>query len=164
MKGSRASKQLLHTFPPRVLHGETRPGRTRRLGLAGGDDRRTARQSRRVGGGDGYSSHMPLYALSSSLFIPSSSSPFFSLLITTLHSLFSFPPLDHPSHLLPQHPQQGTMLKSVSVAFIPLRHCLINLPGAWANALLDQGKVPPPIFHSFIPTGRIAGHLLRPLD
>ncbi|KAG0055231.1 Peroxisome biosynthesis protein pex1 [Gryganskiella cystojenkinii] len=33
------------------------------------------------------------------------------------------------------------MQKSVSVAFIPLRHCLINLPGAWANALLDQGKL-----------------------
>lgn len=33
------------------------------------------------------------------------------------------------------------MLKSVTVTFIPLRHCLINLPGAWANALLDQGKV-----------------------
>ncbi|KAG0249408.1 Peroxisome biosynthesis protein pex1 [Mortierella polycephala] len=33
------------------------------------------------------------------------------------------------------------MLKSVTVAFIPLRHCLINLPGAWVNALLDQGKV-----------------------
>ncbi|KAF9211041.1 Peroxisome biosynthesis protein pex1 [Podila verticillata] len=32
------------------------------------------------------------------------------------------------------------MLKSVTVTFIPLRHCLINLPGAWANALLDQGK------------------------
>ncbi|KAG0325736.1 Peroxisome biosynthesis protein pex1, partial [Podila humilis] len=34
-----------------------------------------------------------------------------------------------------------TMLKSVTVTFIPLRHCLINLPGAWANALLDQGKL-----------------------
>ncbi|KAF9902887.1 Peroxisome biosynthesis protein pex1 [Linnemannia zychae] len=33
------------------------------------------------------------------------------------------------------------MLKSVTVAFLPLRHCLINLPGAWANALLDQGKL-----------------------
>ncbi|KAG0026134.1 Peroxisome biosynthesis protein pex1 [Podila clonocystis] len=33
------------------------------------------------------------------------------------------------------------MLKSVTVTFIPLRHCLINLPGAWANALLDQGKL-----------------------
>ncbi|GJJ68100.1 peroxin-1 [Entomortierella parvispora] len=33
------------------------------------------------------------------------------------------------------------MLKSVSVAFIPLRHCLINLPSTWANALLDQGKL-----------------------
>ncbi|KAF9549645.1 Peroxisome biosynthesis protein pex1 [Mortierella hygrophila] len=33
------------------------------------------------------------------------------------------------------------MLKSVAVAFLPLRHCLINLPGAWANALLDQGKL-----------------------
>ncbi|KAF9191576.1 Peroxisome biosynthesis protein pex1 [Haplosporangium sp. Z 767] len=33
------------------------------------------------------------------------------------------------------------MLKSVTVAFIPLRHCLINLPGAWVNALLDQGKL-----------------------
>ncbi|ORZ24946.1 P-loop containing nucleoside triphosphate hydrolase protein [Lobosporangium transversale] len=33
------------------------------------------------------------------------------------------------------------MLKSVTVAFLPLRHCLINLPAAWANALLDQGKL-----------------------
>lgn len=33
------------------------------------------------------------------------------------------------------------MLKSVTIAFLPLRHCLINLPGAWANALLDQGKL-----------------------
>ncbi|KAF9415649.1 Peroxisome biosynthesis protein pex1 [Podila epigama] len=33
------------------------------------------------------------------------------------------------------------MLKSVTVTFIPLRHCLINLPLAWANALLDQGKL-----------------------
>ncbi|KAF9921527.1 Peroxisome biosynthesis protein pex1 [Linnemannia zychae] len=33
------------------------------------------------------------------------------------------------------------MLKSVTVSFLPLRHCLINLPSAWANALLDQGKL-----------------------
>ncbi|KAF9106167.1 Peroxisome biosynthesis protein pex1 [Mortierella sp. GBA35] len=33
------------------------------------------------------------------------------------------------------------MLKSVTVAFLPFRHCLINLPGAWANALLDLGKL-----------------------
>lgn len=33
------------------------------------------------------------------------------------------------------------MLKSVTVAFLPFRHCLINLPGLLANALLDQGKV-----------------------
>ncbi|KAG9320627.1 hypothetical protein KVV02_002807 [Mortierella alpina] len=33
------------------------------------------------------------------------------------------------------------MQKSVTVAFLPLRHCLISLPAAWANALLDQGKL-----------------------
>ncbi|KAG0223855.1 Peroxisome biosynthesis protein pex1 [Actinomortierella wolfii] len=33
------------------------------------------------------------------------------------------------------------MQKSVTVVFIPLRHCLVNLPPAWANALLDQGKL-----------------------
>ncbi|KAI8598019.1 P-loop containing nucleoside triphosphate hydrolase protein [Dissophora ornata] len=34
------------------------------------------------------------------------------------------------------------MQKSVTVAFLPSRHCLINIPSAWANALLDQGKLP----------------------
>ncbi|KAG0255522.1 Peroxisome biosynthesis protein pex1 [Actinomortierella ambigua] len=33
------------------------------------------------------------------------------------------------------------MQKTVTVTFIPLRHCLVNLPPAWANALLDQGKL-----------------------
>ncbi|KAF9974090.1 Peroxisome biosynthesis protein pex1 [Actinomortierella ambigua] len=33
------------------------------------------------------------------------------------------------------------MQKLVTVAFTPLRHCLVNLPPAWANALLDQGKL-----------------------
>ncbi|KAF9433755.1 Peroxisome biosynthesis protein pex1 [Entomortierella beljakovae] len=33
------------------------------------------------------------------------------------------------------------MHKSVSVAFLPVRNCFISLPSAWANALLDQGKL-----------------------
>ncbi|KAG0320385.1 Peroxisome biosynthesis protein pex1 [Dissophora globulifera] len=37
---------------------------------------------------------------------------------------------------------QTTMQKSVTVVFLPLRHCHVNIPGAWANALLDQGKLP----------------------
>jgi len=32
-------------------------------------------------------------------------------------------------------------MQTVTVAFAPLRQCLINLPAAWTNALLDQGRV-----------------------
>lgn len=62
---------------------------------------------------------------------------------------FPFPSLPLSS-TQPQHstpcPRIGlvsshAMQKSVTVTFTPLRNCLINLPAAWANALLDQGKV-----------------------
>ncbi|KAF9348656.1 Peroxisome biosynthesis protein pex1 [Mortierella sp. NVP85] len=33
-------------------------------------------------------------------------------------------------------------MQTVTVAFVPLRQCLINLPAAWTNALLDRGELP----------------------
>ncbi|KAK3807287.1 MAG: peroxisome biogenesis factor 1, N-terminal-domain-containing protein [Benniella sp.] len=33
-------------------------------------------------------------------------------------------------------------MQTVAVAFVPLWQCLINLPAAWTNALLDQGRLP----------------------
>ena len=33
------------------------------------------------------------------------------------------------------------MPKPLIVQFTPIRSCLVNLPGKWVNALLDQKKV-----------------------
>jgi len=36
---------------------------------------------------------------------------------------------------------QVKMPKPLIVQFTPIRSCLVNLPGKWVNALLDQKKV-----------------------
>jgi hypothetical protein len=35
------------------------------------------------------------------------------------------------------------MPKPLIIQFTPIRSCLVNLPGKWVNALLDQKKVQP---------------------